>query len=409
MRLTQILNLPPKFHFWKDFGAGKKRRIGYYKNWWNIWRHEIAKKKIIDHTLPASSLPPGSRLMEPEEFMREPYRNIVYDHPWPYNYEMDTMLEKKHCYNYTIDTRFFTPKIDCQALTNTLLESDELEANPPFELAKEDIDNVQRQYDWSINQDSVLTRLPRLREWPKINIRPVSKYGPSKERQETNVLNSMLDYSHTLLAKYYHQQKDQEKLNEILSRRSTAFPRCNVQAIRDNEEFCLNLIIDSLTVSKAPLPLIEPNPNSTTQKNLIDISPRSWRSVLEKSKQYSLENSLVLPPEVYPHTIQLASRIKRVHKDPGDLMARCMVHAFGTAFQYKLNYPISEPVVVQAIGFELPSAEFYFMRYQLNSTDFNGPIKNQAWCSKPISNVEEAMRYYLDFQALIRADHSSTT
>lgn len=448
MRLSLVLNSPPRFHYWKHFGAGRKRRIPFYKHWWNIWRNEIWKKTIEDHTLSIEQLPAGSRILEAEDFMtchvdalpdeiiKSKGEKVVYDHPWPYNVTLDPIVKQDLMHYYTIETRFYVPRQDCQVLTNTILETDKLEANPPLELADEHLEIIKRQYDWSTKSDSVMVRLPKKREWPKININPVAKYGVPKERQEMNVLNSLNDFSQTLLAQYYQQHPDQDKLDDLLRRRSLAFPVCNVPFERDDRKMNLNLVIDSLSLSNSPLEVIDPHPEETRNKEGVDIKPRSWKSLLEQTRKYEPNWSFSLPKDSYLHTIQLTSRIKRDHRDVDEMLARSVIHAYGLTSQYArfrnyiknevnrsddskqssviLQDPLKfagvndedlleQPIVVQTIAFELPLGNFHFMRYQLNTAKFDDTnrerIKNQAWYSGPINDLKEALRYYLDFQA----------
>ena len=438
------------FRYWKHFGAGLQKRQPNFKMWRHVWIADIARRKIPDHTLPLDMLPPGSRLMEAEDLLeghiddmpaqlleKKHANKLVYDHPWPYNVQLDPVnsQEQFHCYNW--ESRFYTPRDDCQVLTNTIIETDLLEAHPPLEPSAEHIDYIKRQYQWATKDDSVLVRLPldRAPQWPKMNIRPRASYGLTKDRIETNIMNTMASYAQTVLAKYYHEQADREKLDEILTNRSLAYPHCSVPFERDNNrKIHMDLLIDSIMIGKKSLPLINAQPDDTRQREPIDIKPRTWRSLLPQSKNYSPSWSFTLPQHANLHTIQISSRIKRKHRDADEMLARSMVHAFGLASQYArlqavykdsidsgsidnhasnvLQDPLSirqvnhkdlldQPVVLQTIGYDHILGSFLFMRYQLNTLNFddNNParIKNQAWHSGPISDLEQAFRYYLDF------------
>lgn len=447
MKLSLVLYSPPKFHYWKHFGAGKKRRIPFYKQWWNYWRNTIWRKPINDQTLSIQQLPPGSRILDAEDFMQGPIdalpdeiirmknEKIVYDHPWPFNVKLDSVKNQELMYNYTIESRFYFPRLDCQILSNTIIETDKLEAKCPIEITDEHLDVLQRQYDWSTKNDSVLVRLPRKREWPKINLKPKSKYGLTKERQEMNVMSSLNDFSQTLLAQHYSKQQNLDELKELLSRRSIAFPYCQVPFERDNKKINLDLTIDFLSIGDSPIELINPHPENTKLKEPVDIHPRSWRSLIEQTRNYEPNWCFSLPRNSHLHTIQLASRIKRDHRDEDEMLARSIIHAHGLTSQYARlrNYEQSEinrsedskhssivlqdplkfsrghdedllerPIVLQTIAFELPLGNFHFMKYQLNTTEFDDSnknrVKNQAWYSGPIRDLREALSFYLDFQ-----------
>lgn len=447
MRLSLVLNSPPKFHYWKHFGAGRKRRIPFYKHWWNVWRNNIWRTPTDDHTLSAEHLPPGSRIMDAEDFIKGPIdalpdeiikmknEKIVYDHPWPFNVHLDPIRNQELMYHYSIDSRFYFPRQDCQVLTNTILESDKLEANCPLEVTDEHLDIIQRQYDWSTKNDSVLVRLPRKREYPKINLKPKAKYGISKERQEMNVMNSLNDLSQTLMAQYHNKQQNLDELRELLSRRTVAFPYCQVPFERANKKINLDLTIDFLSIGDSPIEIIDQNQENTRDKEPVNIHPRTWKSLIEQTRNYKPNWSFSLPRNSYLHTIQLASRIVRDHRDGDEMLARSIIHAHGLTSQYaRLRYYeqneinrsddskqasivledplkfsreydedlLEQPIVLQTVAFELPLGNFHFMRYQLNTTKFDDSnrnrVKNQAWYSGPINDLGEALRFYLDFQ-----------
>lgn len=416
MKLSPVLNTQPIFHFWKDFGAGRKRRIPYYQIWKKNWRLDIGRRKVEDFTLSHDQLPPGSRILDAEDFMtahldampddimKAKNEKVVYDHPWPFNVNQDRFKNQTPHFLYTIDTRFYVPREDGLVLTNTLLVDNNFEPKPPFEPTEEHLSLVKRQYDWATKGDNVLVRLPRIREWPKINIKPPAKYGITKERQEVNIINSLSEISQTLLSQYYNEKKD-EKLAELLHRRSLAFPHCDIAINRHSETIVLNLCVDHMTLSHSPLKPIDLNVDLTRDSDPVDISPRSWKSVLEKSRNYSNDWTFKLPCHAFPHTIQLASRIKRNHRNQDEMLARSLVHAFGVTSQFARSAALDtlkNPVVLQVIGFEAP-LNFYFLRYQLNTMDFDDSnprrVKNQAWYSGPVNDLHQALRYYIDFQS----------
>lgn len=453
MHLTRVLNAPPVFRYWKHFGAGFRRRQPNFKKWQYNWIAHINRRKIPDHTIPKDMLPPGARVMEaeellqgniddmPDEIIRRQKDNTVYDHPWPFNAKLDPIKNQEPIYHYNLESRFYTPREDCLVLTNTIIESDTLEANPPIEPNNEDIEYLRRQYDWATQRDSVLVRLPKKRQFPRIDQIPRATYGLSKSRKESNILNTMSNYAQMLLSKHYHGQANHEKLNAILDQRSLSYPHCQAPFEREpGKRLSLDLFIDSMLIGKQPLPQIDLQPTKTKQVEPLDIKPRTWRSLLEQTRNYSPAWSFTLPRNAYLHTIQLNSQILREHRDTNEMLARSVVHAFGLTSQFARLRALSEstgatnlgsptthfhsscilldplsikqvndkdlldqPVVLQTIGYDHNRGEFLFMRYQLNTLNFDDKnpdrIKNQAWHSGPISELDQALRYYLDFQA----------
>lgn len=453
MRLSAVLSSPPKFHFWRDFGWGKRRKAYWYNFWFRKWQRNIQRAPIADHTLTLEQLPPGSRLMDAEDFMIGPIdampeqllkiknEPVVYDHPWPYNVRLDPIKSQKPMQTYEIGTRFFMPRDDAQVLTNTVLETDQLDARPPFEPNHHQIETIKRHHEWALTKDSVLVRLPRRLEYPMINKKPPHKFGITAERKEVNTLNAYYDFSRALLTKHYfdidqqqQQQQHKETMQEINSRRTVAFPHCQVPFDRESRKLNLNLCLDAMSLSRRPLPQIELNPEATRDKEAINIEPRGWASLVEPSRTYKPDWTFTLPQNSYPHTILLAARIKRDLRDPDEMLARSLVHAFGLAAQFarfrafskrQLNENIShrssivlqdplsvqtddeallrEPIVLQAIGYDSTMGRFCFTRFQLNTLNFDDAnekrVKNQAWYSGPVTDTDQALRYYLDFQS----------
>lgn len=452
MKLTPVNYLPPRFHFWKDFGAGKRRRIPYYRHWWSIWKKTVARDPPIDNTLKPHQLPPGSRVIDAEDLMSGPIdampeqllkmksEKIVYDHPWPFNIKIDSLKNRETIRNYNMYSRLYVPHDDCLTLTNSVLHTETMQPIPVpgLELTDENLETVERQYKWACKQDSVLLRGPRTRDFPFINKKKPAQYGIPKERQEAHILSLMNEYSQSVLAKHYHRIGNDDKLNELLSRKILSYPHCAVPFVRDSTKFSLDLTIEIMSTASKPLEPIDSEPEKTRQMQSIDISPRSWKSLLDSSKMYETNWTFTLPQQAFPHTIQVASRIKRAHKHEDEMLARLIVHCFGFTSQYaRLIYSqekltsrddheskqatcilqdpldpllneindghiLEKPVALQSIGYDGDRKEFYFVRYQLNTLKFNDSdpdrVKNQAWYSGPISDIQEAFTYYLDFQ-----------
>lgn len=413
MRLTPVLRLPPVFHYWKDFGAGKKRRITVYRYWRRVWKLDIGRTPIEDFTLTKDQLPPGSRILDAEDIVNasvaampddiirsknEP--KTVFDHPWPFNYEANPMRTKTPYYFYSIASRFFVPRDDSLVLTNSVMMNDQMKAGPIFEPTDEHLEMVQRQYDWATKGDNILNKLPRVWKLPGLNRKPTRTYGIHKERQETHVLNSLDELSQTFLAQHYHAKTDHtDKLDQMLRRRSIAFPLCNASIVRQSETTVFNLCIDLMSTSNIPIQAIDPNPESTREMVPVDIAPRTWKSLLEKSRLYPTNWDYHFPSDACPHTIYLASRTNRIHRDNDEMLARCLIHAFALSSQ--IGRLRSMPVVLQVVGFDLNLNSFHFLRYQLNTLEFDDSnpsrIKNQAWYSGPIKDLGDAFRFFLDF------------
>lgn len=446
MRLTPVLNIPPVFHFWKDFGAGKKRRIPFYQIWKKRWRLDVGRREIRDYTLRADQLPAGSRVLDAQDFMtchidslpddiiEAKNKRIIYDHPWPFNVKIDDYKDRTPYYSYKIENRFFVPREDGLVLTNTVLMEDQMKAKPPIEPTEDHLAVVRRQYKWATQGDSILIKLPRVREFPKMNKKLPRVFGSSEERKEVHVLSSLADISQTILAQHYSKNKDcDEQLNELINRRSLAFPHCATPINRQSEILVLDLCLDTLSLSKSPIKPLNSNPSQTRDIAPVDISPRTWRSLIEKNRDYPNNWTFTLPRRAFPHTVQIGSRIKRFQREEDEMLARSLVHAYGLTTQYARfralenqetdesnrstlvlqdpqdvvvphdNDILKDPIMLQVIALQQRSNSFHFLRFQLNTLkiDDSNPnrIKNQAWYSGPISDIDQVFRYYLDFQA----------
>lgn len=451
MKLSPILGLPPKFHFWKDFGAGKKKRMPVYKWWHDHYRGKIEREKPDDYTLKPEQLPPGSRLMDAKDFMQGhidlmPDELIklrdegkeLWDHPWPFNVRLDPIKSQDLVHHYNLETRFYVPREDCLVLTNTILETDSMQANPPFEMNPEQVEIARRHLNWAMQGDSILAKKPRRRQMPRIDQKPRRDIGIHKHRSEMNTMSSLSDITQLVLAQHLQQTGDKSMLDDLFMRQSLCFPKCNVPLRRSDRLMNLDLCIDSLSLSNEPLPVINSKLEETKSKAAVDIKPRSWKSILEKTRSYSPDWSFSLPTKSNLHTIQLCSRIRRDYRDPDEMFARAVVHSFGLAYQFgrfkeyakllqshqdghsskqgsvilqnPLNHQelqhknaLERPIVLQAIAFDQFQNLFHFLRYQLNTTSFDDQdesrLKNQVWYSGPVEDLEQVLRYYLDFQS----------
>lgn len=450
MRISPVLGLPPKFHFWKDFGAGKKKRMPVYKWWHDHYRGKIEREKPLDYTLKPDQLPPGSRLLDAEDFMRghidlmpdelikKRDEKFVWNHPWPFDVRLDPIKSKDLIHHYNIESRFYVPRDDCLTLTNTVLETDAMQANPPFDICPEYVEIAQRHLDWAKQGDSILAKKPRKRQMPRLDRKPIREYGIHKHRVEMNTMISLADLTQTLLAKHLKAEGNSSMLDELLMRQALGFPHCNVVLTRSDRLMNLDLCIDSLSLSKRPLPVIDSNLEGTRAKAAIDIRPRTWKSILEQTRSYTADWSFSLPIESNLHTIQICSRIRRDYRSPDEMLARALVHSFGLAYQFDrfreyaklvqshqdghsskqasvilqnpLNHreldnkeALQRPIVLQAIAYDYGQDLFHFLRYQLNTTRFDDQnearVKNQAWYSGPVGELEQVLRYYLDFQS----------
>lgn len=416
MRVTQVLYGPPIFRHWKEFGAGKdlKKRQKYFIQWQYIWNAFIRRMKIADKTLPVDKLPPGARVLDaedflcghiddmPEKLMRiKSGEKVIYDHPWPYNVRLDTVTKQEPIHYYTIDTRFFFPSQDIQNLTNTIIETDSMEAQPPIEPQAQDIDQIQNKIHWAVAKDSVLVRLPKKREFPKINIKPKAEYGITDERAETHVLKSLAHHSQAILS--HHKFHNGGQFNEYLKLSSLSFPHCRVLLERESQKIGFDLCIDHMTLGRDPLPVINSSPEDTKSKELANIRPRTWKSIIEKTRFYNNDWSFKFPSGAHPRTIYLAARIKRELPDE-EMLSRNIMHAYGLTSQLARMRQQELPITLQVISYKLmPKRTFFFTRFQLNTLDF-GNIKNQAWHSGPIEDVSAAFRYFLDFENIDREE-----
>lgn len=425
MKLTIPLCSPPKFHFWKDFGAGfRRRRYPFHKYWNNYWKRSILNAKIRDERLQPDQLPENARVVKAEDLVNiqlpETSNVEFYNHPWPFNIEEDHVEKRPKVYAYNHLTRFYRPEKDALTLTNTLMEpSLDVPCNPHLDLLTHELEIVNKRYLWSIKEDSSLFRLPRSKEYPRIDQRPRAKFGIPENRAELNVLTTLDDFVGTLIAQRC--QKINADLDNLISRRSISYPNSVVPLERDGHTINLCLSNDLVSLSKTPIPLMNQTPEVTLERPLVSIHPRSWRSILDETNQYYDNYKFRLPVDSHIHTLMLASRNLRILSE-FESFAQSLMHAYGMATQmarlYKNAGPfvkrsphslltseinnldqLEKPICLQTIVYNVKTESFHFTRFQLNSIKLDSNIKNQAWYSGPITNFEEVLKFWIDFHA----------
>lgn len=402
---------PPRFRFWKEWGAGKRRRIPYFKHWWNSWKH-FEMKEWPDHTINPSLLPANARIFNAQELMKLPVAlmpdtiiqrkedPVVYSYPWPFNVEQEVKLQP--AYHYSNSTIFFKPLVDPQVLTNTILEQSKLRARTKVKVSDQELALINNNYRWIMRDDSCLSRLPLRMQFPFFNRRPVRDVGRPREQKETHMLNMLNDVSQTLASKYYNEVEDDDSISRLLDKRSIPFPNCQVPINRDDLLIHLDLTVENLTISSKPLGVVNKSPEKTEDIELVSIKPRSWKSLMEQSCDYDTDTTFTVPPGSYPNLVQLAARINRTYKS-NELMARLMVHLHGVGLQFARQNTFDKPLVLNGCAFDAQKENFHFMKYQLNTLDYSG-IKNQAWYSGSIKSIDKALKYYLSFHTEITTE-----
>lgn len=289
--------------------------------------------------------------------------------------------------------------------TNTVIESNEQLPQQITNLEnKVEIDDsnralLERRLDWTSNQDGFNKQLPRFSIFPKMNKKPPRTFGPHSERIELNTLHSFYDVSDWIAS----------RLSNTFDRRKIISPDCSLAFQRDNCRVLLDLRCDFVSLTRvSPQNLLQNLPNTehplapfcadsevTRKQSLIDIAPVNWEICFEKSHFYS--NEVIeseLPAGCDVHTIYLSTNHYAFKPMPDRfLQARAMMFMYGYAvrqarrlygdssdFGSDRNYqPLTKPITIQCVFINRQKNNIGFGCFQLNTTAFDSPVKNQVW------------------------------
>lgn len=312
--------------------------------------------------------------------------------------------------------------------TNTIIEDDIrmphrfTEIEDAVTVPKSFLEILDRRLIWCNRGDGIIQKLPRVREFPRLNFCGRVQVGIHPIRKEMNILRAFYDVSDQFVSNQY----------EFIDRRKVAAPYCVVPFLRDGKRIILNLKSDFVTTSNGaarfsveatqvasqqdiaksrdiPNSFALPrsftdDTDSTLTKDLINIHPVDWRINFNAEHFYDEDFDFAIPKTSSVHTIYFCNNNFGI-RAPRDRMmkGKAAMFAYGFAvaqarrlygndkqFDDEINYTVlPEPVSVQAVWYNHGKQNLGIVGFQLNTLSFDSKLKNQIWFDGPYDVNEE--------------------
>jgi len=279
------------------------------------------------------------------------------------------------------------PINQAQVFTNSVIEDDFFLPACLQQFENEDIDEgfldlAEKRINWCLKSDGLVMKLPRTRLFPYLDQKPKRRYGIPPERQERNVVNTYYDLTSMYIAKKFG----------FTEKFRIGSPLCVLDLEREERLVVLDLNCDFVTAAHShfSLPLFSDTPVVTIDKPLASINPLSWTTCFDETNIYQNEHDLKLSPSHRIHTIYL-SRHERRYVGHNCLVGRAIMFCYGYAMaQAKQMYgneikdmELADPISIQCVFHNPSDLSVGIVCFQLNTTSFHSPLKNQIWLDGP--------------------------
>lgn len=263
------------------------------------------------------------------------------------------------------------------------------------------VNYCQRRFEWALNGDSALRKLPLDREFPYLDQKPPRVYGTVVNRKENHLLQTLYDISSTWYSKCFGFNP-----NVILQRISN--PN-NVLAVNRDDKFALlDLNCDFMTLllsvnKETPLKkqIFDPNFKFNTENKLLEsIHPISWEVAFDMKNFYRDDFEFKIPVHSKIQTIFLSNNhVRKLNDD--DYQGRGIMFCYGYAMQQaklaNYNGALTKPITIQCLYTSPKEFKIGFVLFQLNTTNFDDQlIRNQVWLSPPRSLLDETHDAIID-------------
>lgn len=289
--------------------------------------------------------------------------------------------------------------------TNSILENDLPQSIKEFrdqiKIDDKFVNYCQRRFEWALNGDSALRKLPIDREFPYMDQKPPRVYGTVINRKENHLLQSLYDISSTWYSKNFGFNS-----NIILQRISN--PNNIFTLDRDDKFALLDLDCDFITLllsvnKEMPLKKQAFDSNfklNTANKLLESIQPISWEVAFDMKNFYRDDFEFKIPVHSEIQTIFLSNNNVR-KLDDNAYQGRGIMFCYGYAMQQaklaNFNGTLTTPITIQCLYTSPKEFKIGFVLFQLNTTDFNDQsIRNQVWLSQPRSLLDETQDAIID-------------
>lgn len=433
MKFTSLLlyRHPKYFYYASNYGWGMKK---YKETFHRQWKYQIGinkNLKVEDYITDRKfELPPGYVIKDPKDFiesktMKVNFKQLPKDRPWPFNKleekgsSQDPDYREKREFVFNRKSKLFEGLKGALNFTNTILESEDelpdkiMDNEDKLVLDKEILEMLKRRLEWSDKLDSQNIRNNLIWEFPRLNKWTTSKFGPTLDRRELNVLTTYSDCSELLVAKqfgYFYYPK-------VIS------PKYEIAFQREDNRCILDLRCDFITLQQNPIHnlidkelneylkgddyLFSKDVQGTKSEELIDISPINWEINFDKSHFYPLDNQLNKPSRINEQnidTVFLGNNFNIYKPTPdriikGKLLLYLYGYAVGRArqlygnhldFQDKTNYKVlDKPITIKGVFINYSKKNLGLACLQLNTLSFDSDIKNQAWFDGPYDVIED--------------------
>lgn len=428
--------VPHKLYFGHARGRkniwGPKRQNYYWTKKFNyLWRLD-AKRPVL---LSNEELPPNTVVHDANELAKvQLYHTDVPEvkigNPYPFTEKIipgslnDPRYKSQVALCYNSRFTLYEGIKGVNHFTHSVVEEEPLpsclqgiEDNLKIEEKFENL--LDRRLNHALTGDSSMILMPRLKDFPRLNFIKPRQTGIHPFRRDTSVLKAYCETSNMMLSSSYGLNKC-----HIID-----WPACVVPFRREDMLCILDLKADFVTACRSVSPIEEflktqksnesglPNglkvdltpqelmpfssdPETTIHRELPAIDPVDWRINFEETARYSTQYCYSIPRPFNVSTIFLSNNNVNPKPQPdrmvfargilfcyGYLAARArLMQALGVEEMGQASQTtLSTPLAIQLAFFNASKNNIGFISFQLNTTSFNTPVKNQVWLDGPYS------------------------
>lgn len=436
MRLTTVLyrtgtadsvKFLPRKLFWgfgKGFWGPHKVKYTWIK-WFRIIEQQLGLR-VHTRSWEDDNRPPGTVAIDANQFAavdlygpNEPLR-----HPWPFNHpefvpgsREDPNFKQRPALVYRKHSTLYEGIKGASHFTNAIIESEEslpdvvTEMESRITLDDKTLDVLRRRLHWTKRGDAVMTKMPKYKEFPRLNWSHEITFNIHPLRKDVNIMRSFQTVADLMIATRYG----------FMDRRIVDWPAAVIPFERDGHLCLLDMTTEFVTTFAAPsalsspdgvkrvtgLPVFDKAPESTIPKSLVPISPVDWAINFEETNFYADEDRWTtgIKPPYQVQTIFLTNNnINRKPQPDRFVKGRSLLYMYGMAVSQArhkfgsldpadpVNYTdLPTPITMQCVHYNMTKNNFIFSALQLNTLSFNqeNSIKNQIWTDGPFDADED--------------------
>ena len=344
---------------------------------------------------------------------------VELQHPWPFHQpefvpgsQCDPRFRQRPALFYTKHMTLYEGVKGASHFANAIIESEESLPEVVTELESrvtvddKSLEVLRRRLHWARRGDSVMTRMPKYKDFPKINRNKTLEWNIHPLRKDVNILRSFQTAADLMIATRYG----------FVDRRIVDWPEAVVPFERDGHLCVLNLSTEfvtaqsSLSSPQSPqgqkraaseLPLFDKSPEHTIQKSLVPIDPVDWRINFDETNFYPDKEAwqtAIRPPHQIQTIFLSNNNVNRKPQPDRFIKGRSLLYMYSMAAVHArhkygsqdpadpVNYTdLPKPVTMQCMHYNMTKNNVIFSALQLNTLSFNAEnsIKNQVWTDGP--------------------------